>query len=125
MSFRLPRRAKTRQVDRGGASAEIKSKAAEMAGEEVGDLLTFSKASFRMRLNEAPAGIGRGDGYPIWPTRDETWAWSNFKVLPAVLGDLWLGHIYERLATVYSFHSTFILMPHIISTSLLNPFTVA
>ena len=40
-------------------------------------------------------------------------------------GDLWLGHIYKRLATVYSFHSTFILMPHIISTSLLNPFTIA
>ena len=40
-------------------------------------------------------------------------------------GDLWLGHIYECLATVYSFHSTFILMLRIISTSLLNPFTVA
>ena len=36
-----------------------------MAGEEVDDLLTFSKALFRMRQNEAPAGIGRGDGYAI------------------------------------------------------------
>ena len=98
MSFRLPRWAKTRWVDRGSASAKIKSKAAETAGEEAGDLLTFSKASFRMRLNKAPAGIGQGDGYPIWPTRDETWAWSNFKVLPAgcwsknfYYGTFWTG----------------------------------
>ena len=32
-----------RQADRGGASAEMKSKAAETASEGVGDLLTFSR----------------------------------------------------------------------------------
>ena len=75
-----------------------KSKATETASEEVGDLLTFSKALFRMRLNGAPSGIGRGDGYSIWPTKDETWAWSNFKVLPAgcwsknfYYGTFWTG----------------------------------
>ena len=72
-----------RWADRGGASAEINSKAAETASEGADHLLTFSKALFRMRLNEAPAGIGRGDGYAIWPTRDETRARSNFKVLQA------------------------------------------
>ena len=47
-----------RWADRGGALAEIKSKVAETAGEGADDLLTFSKALFRMRLNEAPARIG-------------------------------------------------------------------
>ena len=72
-----------RRADRGGALAEINLKAAETAGEEVDDLLTFSKVLFRTRLNEALTGIGRGDGYTIQPTRDETQAWSNFKVLQA------------------------------------------
>ena len=72
-----------RQVDRGSASAKIKSKAVETASEEADHLLTFSKALFRMRLKEAPAGIGRGDSYAIRPTRDETQAQSNFKVLQA------------------------------------------
>ena len=61
MSFQLPRQAKTRWADRGGASAEIKSKAVEMAGEEADDLLTFSKVLFSTRLNKALAGIERGD----------------------------------------------------------------
>ena len=65
VSFQLPRRTKTRQADWGGALAEIKSRAMETAGEEVDDLLTFSKALFRMRQNKAPAGIRRGDGYTI------------------------------------------------------------
>ena len=43
--------------------AEIKLRATEKAGEEVDDLLSFSKTLSRMRRNEAPAGIGRGDGY--------------------------------------------------------------
>ena len=72
-----------RWADRGSASAEINSKAAEMAGEGADHLLTFSKALFRTRLNEAPARIGQGDGYTLRPTRDETQAWSNFKVLQA------------------------------------------
>ena len=58
-------------MDRGGASAEIKLKAAETAGEGADHLLTFSKALFRTRLNKAPARIGRGDGYTIWLARDE------------------------------------------------------
>ena len=91
MSFRLPRRAKTRRADRGGALAEIKLKAVETAGEEADHLLTFSKALFRTRLNEALAGIGRGDSYAIRPTRDETWARSNFKVLQA---GCWLKNFY-------------------------------
>ena len=52
--------------------AEIKSKEAETAGDGADHLLTFSKALFRMRLNEALAGIGQGDGYTIRPARDET-----------------------------------------------------
>ena len=80
-----------RQADRGGASAEIKLKAAETAGEEADDLLTFSKALFRTRLNKAPAVIGRCDGYMIQPTRDEMQAQSNFKVLQA---DCWLKNFY-------------------------------
>ena len=70
----------------------------EMAGEEVEDLLTFSKALFRMRLNEAPAGIRQGDGYTIWPARDEVQARSKFKVLQAdcqlknfYYGMFWMG----------------------------------
>ena len=35
----------------------------EKAGEEVDDLLSFSKTLSRMRRNEAPARIGQGDGY--------------------------------------------------------------
>ena len=73
-------------------------KAAETAGEEADDLLTFSKALFRTRLNEAPAGIGQGDGYAIRPTRDEMQARSNFKVLQAgcqlknfYYGTFWMG----------------------------------
>ena len=81
MSFWLPRQAKTRRVDRGGASAEIKLKAAETAGEGADHLLTFSKALFRVRLNEALARIRRGDSYAIRLTRDEKRARSNFKVL--------------------------------------------
>ena len=78
--------------------AEIKLKAMEMAGEEVEDLLTFSKALFRTRLNEAPAGIRQGDGYTIWPARDEVQAQSKFKVLQAdcqsknfYYGTFWTG----------------------------------
>ena len=69
-----------------------------MAGEEADHLLTFSKALFRTRLNEAPARIRRGDSYAIWPTRDETQAQSNFKVLQAgcrsknfYYGTFWTG----------------------------------
>ena len=72
-----------RRADRGGALAEIKLKAAETAGEGADHLLTFSKALLRMRLNEAPARIRRGDGYAIWLTRDDKRAQSNFKVLLA------------------------------------------
>ena len=58
-SFQLPRRAKTRWADRGSASAEMKSKAAETGRQR----WCFSKASFRTRPIKAPAEIGRGDGY--------------------------------------------------------------
>ena len=52
-------------MGRGSASAKIKLKAAETAGEGADHLLTFSKALFRARLNEALAGIGRGASYAI------------------------------------------------------------
>ena len=78
-------------MDRGGASAKIKLKAVETAGEGADHLLTVSKALFRARLNEAPAGIRRGDGYAIRLTRDEKRAQSNFKVL---LASCWLKYFY-------------------------------
>ena len=35
----------------------------EKAGKEMDDLLRFSKTLSKMRRNEAPAGIGQGNGY--------------------------------------------------------------